>query len=92
MGLLSVQGHPLTWAESQAYIPYVKEHGIDQFIAIYNACKDRADDRFLWGDEIEGLIIQMPRAGHGGEAQLVLSGYDIIEAVERLQSELCVLK
>lgn len=86
MGLLSVQGHPLTWAESQQYIPFVKQHGIDQFLHIYNAQKSRADDSFLWGDEIEGMLVLLPH--QGGNAQLILCGYDVIEAVERLQSGL----
>jgi glutamate--cysteine ligase catalytic subunit len=52
MGLLSVQGHPLSWPESLPYIPYVKEHGIQQFLHIYNAYKDRSNDLFFWGDEV----------------------------------------
>ena len=70
------------------YIPFIKQHGIEQFLHIYNAQKSRQDDLFLWGDEIEGMLVLLPHTCSG--PQLVLCGYDVIEAVERLQSGLYV--
>jgi len=47
MGLLS-KGTPLEWDASRKHFAYVKAHGIQQFLHVYRAQKDRADDQFLW--------------------------------------------
>lgn len=51
MGLLS-RGKPLEWHETKKYAKYIQERGVAQFIHIYNASKDRADEPFKWGDEV----------------------------------------
>ena len=56
MGLLS-QGVPLDWISSLPYHNYIKQHGIIQFLNIYNTYHNRKDDIFLWGDEVEMLLI-----------------------------------
>jgi hypothetical protein len=45
-------GTPLNWEQSKQYHSYIKEHGILQFLHIYQRMKDRANDSFLWGDEV----------------------------------------
>lgn len=50
-------GKPLTFEESKQHIEYVKEHGIIQFINIYNNTKHRNFDKFLWGDEVEMFLV-----------------------------------
>ena len=50
MGLLT-QGRPLTWEETKKYTEFIREHGIEQFIQIYNKLKDRRNDCLKWGDE-----------------------------------------
>ena len=57
MGLLS-QGKPLTWAEIEEYIAHVKEHGVTQFINLYNKIKVRQNDNLFWGDEIECTVVR----------------------------------
>jgi glutamate--cysteine ligase catalytic subunit len=52
MGLLTV-GHPLSWEDSKKYSQYVREHGILQFLNVWNRIKDIKDDKLRWGDEIE---------------------------------------
>lgn len=52
MGLLVV-GTPLTWEESKQYAAHVKEHGITQFLNIWDRLKDRHGDQLLWGDEVD---------------------------------------
>jgi hypothetical protein len=61
-GLL-VLGVPLSWRESKKYHAYVKKHGIIQFLNIYSKCKDRRNDVFLWGDEVEGLVVRFTEQG-----------------------------
>lgn len=58
MGLLD-QGTPLSWADSQPFIEYVKKHGLLQFINIYKTLHEVETDKFLWGDEIEYCIVQL---------------------------------
>ncbi|KAF0976579.1 hypothetical protein FDP41_004478 [Naegleria fowleri] len=57
MGLLKA-GTPLKWTDALSLIDYVKEHGIKQFIIIYNKVKDRTDKELKWGDEIEYLLLE----------------------------------
>lgn len=51
MGLLT-QGTPLTWEEAKKYADHVREHGIIQFLNIYNKVKERQKDVLKWGDEV----------------------------------------
>ncbi|GAA5871784.1 hypothetical protein JCM16303_000863 [Sporobolomyces ruberrimus] len=56
MGLLAL-GTPLPWSEAKKHADYVREHGIEQFLSVWEKLKDRTGDRLLWGDEIEYMII-----------------------------------
>lgn len=51
MGLLSL-GTPLHWNEAKNYADHVRKHGIEQFLNIYKAQKDRQKQSLLWGDEV----------------------------------------
>jgi hypothetical protein len=55
MGLLSL-GTPLPWEEAKKYADHVREHGITQFLRIWNELKDRQGDELLWGDEVFRLF------------------------------------
>ncbi|KAK4526899.1 hypothetical protein GAYE_SCF29G4817 [Galdieria yellowstonensis] len=63
MGLLST-GHPLTWKESKPYIRQVKRKGIQQFIHLYHATRNRKDDCLRWGDEVEYTVLHVDKAKH----------------------------
>lgn len=52
MGLLFA-GKPLSWDDSKAYHEYVREHGITQFLNLWDKFKDREGDTLLWGDEVK---------------------------------------
>ncbi|KAM0752181.1 GCS-domain-containing protein [Meredithblackwellia eburnea MCA 4105] len=56
MGLLAL-GTPLPWSEARHHADYVRHHGINQFLKIWNRLKDRTGDVLLWGDEIEYMVI-----------------------------------
>ena len=51
MGLLS-DGEPLSWPETAKWSGHVREHGVEQFIALYNRLKEREGDELKWGDEV----------------------------------------
>ncbi|KAE9547162.1 hypothetical protein FO519_009626 [Halicephalobus sp. NKZ332] len=57
MGLLT-EGTPLTWAEISPLVEYLKQHGITQFISLYHQFKEREDNVFKWGDEIEYTVVK----------------------------------
>lgn len=50
MGLLFL-GKPFNWEQSKEYHEYVREHGITQFLKLWERFKDREGDTLLWGDE-----------------------------------------
>lgn len=52
MGLLDVAGAPLEWSEAKKHSHHVREHGIQQFISIYNKYKDKQGSVLRWGDEV----------------------------------------
>ncbi|KAI0075747.1 glutamate-cysteine ligase catalytic subunit [Panus rudis PR-1116 ss-1] len=56
MGLLSL-GTPLAWDDAKKYADHVREHGITQFLHIWDRLKDRAGDELLWGDEVEYQVV-----------------------------------
>lgn len=56
MGLLVV-GTPLSWNDSKKYHAHVKRHGIVQFLNIWKALKDKKWSQFLWGDEVEAMLV-----------------------------------
>ncbi len=51
MGLLFL-GTPLAWADTLKYVDHVRNHGITQFLHIWDRLKDRHGDELLWGDEV----------------------------------------
>lgn len=58
MGLLAL-GTPLPWSESRKYNEHVRDNGVFQLVNCWLAAKDRANDPFLWGDEIEYHMIRV---------------------------------
>lgn len=55
MGLLYL-GTPLEWDEAKKYADHVRNHGITQFLHIWDRLKDRHGDELLWGDEVSRRI------------------------------------
>lgn len=51
MGLLK-KGKTLNWENSKQYIEYIKEHGVIQFLNVYNANVKKQVDSFKFGDEV----------------------------------------
>lgn len=56
MGLLSL-GTPLAWDDAKKYADHVREHGITQFLHIWDKLKDRSGDELLWGDEVRLIYL-----------------------------------
>jgi glutamate--cysteine ligase catalytic subunit len=61
-------------------IKYVREHGIQQFIKLYNRVKNIEGDSLLWGDEVEYAIFQLdPEAG---TVKLSLRGSEMLKMLQ----------
>lgn len=56
MGLLSL-GTPLHWNDSKKCADHVRNNGITQLLNTYAISKDRDNDKFYWGDEIEYMMV-----------------------------------
>jgi glutamate--cysteine ligase catalytic subunit len=56
MGFLEVGAPPMEWKDNKEYhaiLDHVRQHGVTQFLLVWNAVKSRKNDQLLWGDEIE---------------------------------------
>lgn len=60
MGLLSI-GTPLSWDESKKYNNHVRTNGITQLINIFKQHGHRENDVFLWGDEVEYMLVDFDK-------------------------------
>lgn len=83
MGFLS-KGTPLGWNASLQFHAYIKQHGIQQFLNIYREMKDRNKDVFLWGDEVEHLIVEIQSKQR---IRLSLRAAPILQALEKQGKE-----
>ena len=61
MGFLSVEGKAIPYDESKKIIPYIKEHGITQFLNLFALHKDRriAESNLHYGDELEYSVFHL---------------------------------
>lgn len=57
MGLLSL-GTPLPWEESRQYSEHVRKNGLCQLVNMFNSAYARSQDKYLWGDEVEYILVQ----------------------------------
>jgi len=55
MGILS-NGRPLNWSEIVSVRSILKNHALNDLILILNKHRERTNDDFLWGDEVNYLV------------------------------------
>ncbi|KAM8953058.1 glutamate--cysteine ligase catalytic subunit [Pelodytes ibericus] len=79
MGLLS-HGSPLNWEETKKYADHVRQHGIRQFLNIYNRVKERQKDVLKWGDEVEYMLLAFDHEHE--KVRLVLNGEEILDTLQ----------
>ena len=82
MGFLGL-GDPYEWEASRDddIIKYIREHGIEQFVAMWNKVKDINNDSLKWGDEIEYGILSADL--QLGTVRCSLRGAEILAALKR---------
>ncbi|XP_076326354.1 glutamate--cysteine ligase catalytic subunit-like isoform X2 [Tachypleus tridentatus] len=89
MGLLT-EGTLLSWQETKQWADYVKRHGVQQFIKLFNKQRDRVNDVFIWGDETEYAIIKFEHDKKMARVSLrseeVLDHMNMLENLGKLSS------
>lgn len=70
MGFLEA-GTPLTWSDSLKHIPYIRKHGVGQFLVTFHRVKNREGDVLKWGDEIEYHLIRLDEDERSSAISLV---------------------
>lgn len=77
-------GRPLSWAESLDHLNYVREHGVLQFIKVWQSSRElqRADE-LLWGDEIEYSILRVT----DGKAWVSLRAPQVLDELNAKETE-----
>ncbi|KAF8745189.1 Glutamate-cysteine ligase, partial [Rhizoctonia solani] len=83
---LAVVGTPLDWEETQKHADYIREHGITQFLNIWRKQQNRKDYPFLWGDEIESMVISYDEENR--DARLSLRQSEILPKIQACESRL----
>lgn len=63
MGLLYL-GTAYNWEDAKKYAEHVREHGITQFLHLWERLKDRSGDELLWGDEARPIAQSKPFLAH----------------------------
>ena len=71
-------GEPYTWDESRedGIMEWVRTHGIDQFLAMWEKVKAIRCDDLRWGDELEYSILSAN--GDDGTVRCKLRGAEIL--------------
>eukprot|EP00929_Paragymnodinium_shiwhaense_P010498 TRINITY_DN1151_c0_g1_i5.p1 TRINITY_DN1151_c0_g1~~TRINITY_DN1151_c0_g1_i5.p1 ORF type:complete len:670 (+),score=133.43 TRINITY_DN1151_c0_g1_i5:72-2081(+) len=83
MGFLH-ESTPLTWQQTLAHLKYVREHGIKQFLAIYERCNKAVDSPFRWGDEVEHQLFRLvgDHEEDGRSAKVSLRSPDVMRDLQ----------
>jgi glutamate--cysteine ligase catalytic subunit len=84
MGFLT-EGETLSWKEAKKLADYIRQHGIQQFLVIYNATKARMGDCLKFGDEIEYMLLHMDEKTK--TVRLSLRGAEILEELVKEEHE-----
>ena len=68
------KGTPLPWKDALEHLEFVRNHGIQQFINVFNNVKARQNDCLKWGDEVGGVVVMGMGRGGGGRGQCSWGG------------------
>ncbi|EIW83068.1 glutamate-cysteine ligase catalytic subunit [Coniophora puteana RWD-64-598 SS2] len=85
MGLLYL-GTPLQWEEARQYADHVRQHGINQFLHIWDEVRNRHGDELLWGDELEYMVVVLDKEEKN--AKLSLRQTEILAKLSKVVSDL----
>ncbi|KAG8912806.1 hypothetical protein FRC01_004883, partial [Tulasnella sp. 417] len=77
---LQAKGQPLPWPDAKIYFGHIRERGLTQLLNIWNKSKDRCDDPFLWGEEIECMLLAFD--DNDRNAKLALDQDEVLPQLE----------
>lgn len=81
MGFL-FEAEPMPWGEAVDVMRYVREHGIEQFLAILSACRDIQGDAFRWGDEVEHGLFRLEGDGPDRTVKVSLRSPELLAELQ----------
>jgi len=84
---LHMEGRILDWPQTLSYSKFVQEQGLQELIWIYDNSKDRKDDPFRWGDEIEYTLLKDNKKA--GIMQLPLRGQEYLKKLMKVPNSIC---
>ena len=79
MGIFT-NGQPLCWQETKKYADLVRLKGVKQFIKLYNTFKQRDQDCFKYGDEIEYSLVRFDHEKR--RVQLLLKANELLKKLD----------
>ena len=82
MGFLAA-GEPLEWDDSIPSIAHVREHGIRQFIRLYDRVAHLQNDKLLYGDELEYQIYKLSQ----GKVKIALRGAELLHKLNQKEKD-----
>ena len=85
MGFLEA-GDPVPWSDSLEFLAYVREHGVAQFLQIYEKVKGVQNEDLLWGDEVEYGVLKINK--EEGTVKLSLRGAEILKELQTKEETL----
>ncbi|KAL4221497.1 hypothetical protein ACF0H5_019754 [Mactra antiquata] len=80
MGLI-VEGTPMTWKDIVPISGHIRYRAALQFLKSYQSHKHRTGDPFLWGDEIEYMLIKLDHTN--SRAVLSLNSSDVLKKLRQ---------
>ena len=79
------EGRALSWTQTQAYSDIVRRKGIQQLIRMFRDGRQRSSDPFLFGDEVEYLLIRLDHSS--SRAQVSLRASQLLEQLAEREKE-----
>ena len=79
MGFLT-EGNTLNWEESKKYIKFIKTNGIKQFIEVYKKLPKDKKCKFMYGDELEYILVTMDHKNK--KADILLKADEMINQLQ----------
>lgn len=84
MGFLA-EGKALEWSEAKKLAQFIRDNGIEQFLSVFNAARERNGDVPLWGDELEYLVIKFDPEKR--TATISLRAHEILPILQEEEKE-----